>query len=59
MSGRRRGGYTLIEMLAVMLFAAIVLVLVLGRRVSMKTAIPFGPALIAAGVVAAVLEVGP
>ncbi len=36
-------------------FAAVVLVLVLSRRVSMKTAIPFGPALIAAGVVAAIL----
>lgn len=39
-------------------FAAIVLALVLSRRVSMKTAVPFGPALIAAGVVAAVVEVG-
>ena len=39
-------------------FAAIVLALVLSRRVSMKTAVPFGPALIAAGVVAAVIEVG-
>ena len=38
-------------------FAAIVLVLVLTRRVSMKTAIPFGPALIAAGVLAAVVQV--
>lgn len=37
-------------------FAAIVLVLVLSRRVSMKTAVPFGPALIAAGVAAAVLQ---
>ena len=37
-------------------FAAVVLVLVLGRRVSMKTAIPFGPALIAAGVLAAVVQ---
>ncbi|MEX1335772.1 MAG: A24 family peptidase [Candidatus Limnocylindrales bacterium] len=36
-------------------FAAIVLALVLGRRVSMKTAVPFGPALIAAGVAAAVM----
>jgi leader peptidase (prepilin peptidase)/N-methyltransferase len=39
-------------------FAAIVLALVLSRRVSMKTAVPFGPALIAAGVAAAVMEVG-
>ena len=37
-------------------FAAVVLVLVLSRRVSMKTAVPFGPALIAAGVLAAVVE---
>ena len=37
-------------------FAAVVLVLVLSRRVSMKTAVPFGPALIAAGVLAAVIE---
>lgn len=36
-------------------FAAVVLSLVLTRRVSLKTAIPFGPALIAAGVLAAVL----
>ena len=39
-------------------FAAVVLVLVLSRRLSMRTAVPFGPALIAAGVVAAVAEVG-
>jgi len=38
-------------------FAAVVLVLMLSRRVSMKTAVPFGPALIAAGVVAAVVEI--
>jgi leader peptidase (prepilin peptidase)/N-methyltransferase len=37
-------------------FAAIVLVLVVSRRVSMKTAVPFGPALIAAGVMAAVID---
>ena len=37
-------------------FAAVVLVLLLSRRVSMKTAVPFGPALIVAGVMAAVLE---
>ena len=38
-------------------FAAVVLVLVVSRRVSMKTAVPFGPALIAAGVAAAVIEI--
>ena len=37
-------------------FAVVVLALVLGRRLSLKTAVPFGPALIAAGVVAAVIE---
>ncbi len=37
-------------------FAAVVLVLVLSRRLSMKTAVPFGPALIAAGVLAAVID---
>jgi leader peptidase (prepilin peptidase)/N-methyltransferase len=37
-------------------FATVVLVLVLSRRVSMKTAVPFGPALIVAGVAAAVIE---
>jgi leader peptidase (prepilin peptidase)/N-methyltransferase len=36
-------------------FAAVVLVLVASRRVSLKTAVPFGPALIAAGVIAAVV----
>jgi leader peptidase (prepilin peptidase)/N-methyltransferase len=36
-------------------FAAIVLVLMLSRRLSMKTAVPFGPALITAGVAAAVM----
>jgi leader peptidase (prepilin peptidase)/N-methyltransferase len=36
-------------------FAAVVLLLVLSRRVTMKTAVPFGPALIAAGVLAAVI----
>ena len=39
-----------------MAFAAIVLVLLLSRRLSMRTAVPFGPALIAAGVAAAVIE---
>ena len=38
-------------------FAVVVLALVLSRRVSMKTAVPFGPALIAAGVAAAVVEI--
>lgn len=37
-------------------FAVVVLALVLSRRVSMKTAVPFGPALITAGVVAAVIQ---
>jgi len=37
-------------------FAVVVLVLVLSRRLSLKTAVPFGPALIAAGVAAAVLQ---
>jgi leader peptidase (prepilin peptidase) / N-methyltransferase len=37
-------------------YAAVVLALVLSKRVSMKTAIPFGPALIAAGVLAAVVQ---
>jgi len=36
-------------------FAAVVLVLVVTRRVTLKTAIPFGPALIGAGVLAALL----
>jgi hypothetical protein len=34
----------------------VVLALVLTRRVTMKTAIPFGPALIGAGVLAAVIQ---
>jgi leader peptidase (prepilin peptidase)/N-methyltransferase len=37
-------------------YAVVVLALVLSQRVSMKTAIPFGPALICAGVVAAVAQ---
>ena len=37
-------------------FAAVVLLLILARRVSLKTAVPFGPALIGAGVLAAVLQ---
>ncbi len=43
-------------LLGTVAFAAVVLVLVLTRRVSMKTAVPFGPALIAAGVLAAVVQ---
>jgi leader peptidase (prepilin peptidase) / N-methyltransferase len=37
-------------------FATVVLILVATRRLSLKTAVPFGPALIAAGVVAAVID---
>ena len=44
-------------LLGTVAFAAVVLALVLSRRLSMKTAVPFGPALIAAGVLAAVIEV--
>ena len=40
---------------ATVAFAAVVLVLVVTRRVTLKTAIPFGPALIGAGVLAATL----
>jgi leader peptidase (prepilin peptidase)/N-methyltransferase len=40
---------------ATVAFAAVVLVLVVSKRVTMKTAIPFGPALIGAGVIAALL----
>lgn len=42
-------------LLATIGFAAVVLVLVATRRVSLKTAIPFGPALIGAGVLAAII----
>ena len=42
-------------LLATIMFAAVVLVLVLSRRLSMKTAIPFGPALIGAGIIASLL----
>jgi len=41
---------------ATLAFAIVVLTLVLTRRVTMKTAIPFGPALIGAGVLAAVIQ---
>ena len=44
-------------LVATIAFAAVVLVLVLARRVTMKTAIPFGPALIGAGVLASVLRI--
>lgn len=44
-------------LIATIVFAATVLVLVLSRRISMKTAVPFGPALIGAGVLAAVIQV--
>lgn len=43
-------------LLATLGFAAVVLVLLLSRRLDLKTAIPFGPALIGAGVLAAVLQ---
>lgn len=42
-------------LVATLAFAAIVLLLLLARRLTLKTAIPFGPALIGAGIVAAVL----
>lgn len=42
--------------LATIAFAAVVLVLIASRRLSLKTAIPFGPALIGAGVLAAVMQ---
>jgi leader peptidase (prepilin peptidase)/N-methyltransferase len=41
--------------LATTVFAAVVVVLVLGRRITLKTAIPFGPALIGAALVAFVV----
>jgi leader peptidase (prepilin peptidase)/N-methyltransferase len=44
-------------LLGTIMFAVVVLALVLTRRVTMKTAIPFGPALIAAGVLAAVVQI--
>lgn len=42
-------------LVATMAFAAVVLVLIAARQVSLRTAIPFGPALIAAGVIALLL----
>ena len=43
-------------LLATIAFAVVVLVLVAARRVTLKTAIPFGPALIGAGVLASVIQ---
>ncbi len=43
-------------MLAAVAFAAVVLALLLARRLSLKTAIPFGPALIGAGILAALIQ---
>jgi leader peptidase (prepilin peptidase) / N-methyltransferase len=40
---------------ATTLFAVVVLLLLLARRISLKTAIPFGPALIGAGIIAALM----
>ena len=42
-------------LVASVVFAAVVLVLVAAKRVSMKTAVPFGPALIGAGIIASLL----
>jgi leader peptidase (prepilin peptidase)/N-methyltransferase len=42
-------------LVATLAFAAVVLLLVLAGRIGLRTAIPFGPALIAAGVIAALL----
>ncbi len=41
---------------ATIVFAAVVVVLVLSRHITLKTAIPFGPALIGAGILATVLQ---
>jgi leader peptidase (prepilin peptidase)/N-methyltransferase len=43
-------------LLATIVFASVVLLLVVLRRLNMKTAIPFGPALIGAGVLASVIQ---
>ena len=43
-------------MAATIIFAGVVVVLVLSRRVTMKTAIPFGPALIGAGILAGLMQ---
>lgn len=42
-------------LVATTLFAAVVLLLLLARRISLRTAIPFGPALIGAGIIALLL----
>lgn len=42
-------------LVSTIVFAAVVVVLVLSHRVTLKTAIPFGPALIGAGIIASVL----
>ena len=42
-------------LIASVAFAAVVLVLLAARRLTLKTAIPFGPALIGAGIVATLL----
>ena len=44
-------------LVATLAFASVVLVLVVTRRLTLKTAVPFGPALIGAGVLAAVMQV--
>jgi leader peptidase (prepilin peptidase)/N-methyltransferase len=43
-------------LLATIVFAGVVVILVFSRRVSMKTAIPFGPALIGAGILAGLIQ---
>lgn len=43
-------------LVAMAVFAIIVVVLVLSRRITLKTAIPFGPALIGAAIVAALVQ---
>lgn len=43
-------------LVATTVFAAVVLVLVLSRRITLRTAIPFGPALIGAGLIAALMR---
>jgi leader peptidase (prepilin peptidase)/N-methyltransferase len=42
-------------LVATLAFAVVVLLLVLAKRIGLRTAIPFGPALIAAGVIATLL----
>jgi len=42
---------------ATLLFAVVVVVLLAMRRISLRTAIPFGPALIGAGIIAALIQV--